>query len=72
MKRKKSLKERVKGFKAFGIQNGGECWTGPNAEKNYKIHGIATNCENGKGGSWANDVYFIEGEKQCHYSTVPY
>ena len=30
--------------------------------ESYKKYGKATNCQNGRGGSWANNVYQIEGE----------
>ena len=28
----------------FGLQNYGECWSGPNAEKSFNINGRSDNC----------------------------
>jgi len=52
-----------KGYKVFGLQNGGECWTGTAAYGSYDMYGESTNCKNGKGGICANDVYSIVGYK---------
>lgn len=51
---------RDKGYGAFGVQDGKECWSDPNAECFYDKHGNRSNCRHGTGGMWANDVYFIE------------
>ncbi|XP_020899493.1 uncharacterized protein LOC110238188 [Exaiptasia diaphana] len=51
-----------KGYKAFGIQYGNECWTGAKAHLNYRKHGTHNNCANGKGGSWSNYVYIVDDE----------
>lgn len=50
------------GFQLFAIQNGGMCLSGPNAHDTYKIHGLAKNCKDGKGGPWASDVYIFNGK----------
>lgn len=50
-------KAKEKGYKAFGLQNGGECWSGANAHKGFSKHGKASNCADGLGGPWANSVY---------------
>ncbi|XP_048584322.1 uncharacterized protein LOC5520593 isoform X2 [Nematostella vectensis] len=50
------------GYDAFGVQNGGECWTGVNASDTYDKYGVldGASCgSGGKGGRWANDVYFL-------------
>ena len=49
------------GYRAFGVQNGGECYTGPRAHETYDVHGKApaSECSNGLGGVWRNDVYLI-------------
>ena len=44
----------------FAVQDGGWC-AGGKTLNNYKKYGKATNCRNGKGGGWANDVYRITG-----------
>ena len=45
----------------FAVQNGGWC-AGMRGTTRYQKYGKATNCKNGKGGSWANDVYSIGGK----------
>jgi hypothetical protein len=52
-----------RGYTVFGIQNGIECWSGPNAPNTYNKYGISTACKNGEGGPWANDVYRITSGK---------
>ncbi|XP_022796971.1 uncharacterized protein LOC111335350 isoform X3 [Stylophora pistillata] len=47
------------GYLIFGVQYGGECWSGPLAHVTYKKYGTSTRCVNGIGGSWAQDVYGI-------------
>ena len=42
----------------FAVQHGGWCAAANNL-KGYRKYGKATNCKNGKGGPWANDVYRI-------------
>ena len=54
---------RSRGYQLFAIQNGGMCLSGPKAQENYKIHGLARNCKDGKGGEWANDVYIFNGKR---------
>lgn len=44
------------GYKIFAIQNGGQCFSGPES-KNYKKYGPSDKCRNGVGGPLANDVY---------------
>ena len=51
----------AKGYKAFGIQYGGECWSGPNAHSTYAKYGSSPKCKNHKGGTWANDVFLVTG-----------
>ena len=50
------------GYQAFGVQYGGQCFSGPQAHLTYKRYGGSGGCRHGKGGTWANDVYFIDGE----------
>ena len=49
------------GYKAFGVQYGGECFTGPNAHETYGKYGKANagDCKDGLGGKLRNDVYLI-------------
>ena len=47
------------GYKAFGLQDGVECWSGPWAHETFKKYGLAHNCRNGMGGQLANDVYLF-------------
>jgi hypothetical protein len=56
---------RSRGYQLFAIQNGGMCLSGPKAQDTYKIHGLARNCKDGKGGEWANDVYIFNGKMKC-------
>ena len=46
-------------FQAFALQNGGLCYSGPNAHKNYAKYGVSYRCVNGLGGFRANDVYMF-------------
>ena len=48
-----------KGWSFFAIQNTEECLTAPHAGETYKIYGASTDCYDGLGGGWANDVYQI-------------
>ena len=52
-----------KGFPAFAIQDGGECFGSATALDTYNIYGASTNCHDGEGGSFANDVYRIVESK---------
>lgn len=59
---KKCLLEAIKrGYKVFGVQHGGQCFSGPRAQYTYAKYGRSNRCRNGKGGPWANDVYRIYG-----------
>ena len=51
---------KSRGFHIFAVQHGGWC-AGMVGSERYKKYGKATNCKNGKGGAWANDVYQIGG-----------
>ena len=45
------------GYKVFAVQNGGQCFADPLAEKTYTTYGPSTQCRFGVGGALANDVY---------------
>ena len=47
------------GYKVFAIQNGGQCFSGSDAEKSYTTYGPSTRCRFGVGGAVSNDVYKI-------------
>ena len=54
---------KARGYHVFAVQNGGWC-AGMRGSTRYQKYGKASNCRNGKGGAWANDVYLIGGK---HY-----
>ena len=47
------------GYLVFGVQYAGQCWSGPLAHVTCKKYGTSTNCVNGIGEAWAQDVYRI-------------
>ena len=50
------------GFKVFGLQAGGWCASSSTAEETFNKYGMSSNCENdGEGGPFANQVYYIKG-----------
>ena len=51
------LQENI--IQAFALQNGGVCYSGANAHKDYAKFGVSNACVNGKGGYHANDVYMF-------------
>ena len=54
-----------RGFEVFGIEDGGQCFTGPHAHKTYAVHGASDRCRaGGYGGEWAIDVYKITGRSR--------
>ena len=50
------------GYSVFGVQDAGQCWSGPQAHLTYKKYGSSTGCVNGTGGAWAQDVYEFVGK----------
>lgn len=51
----------VTGFRYFGVQFYGECWSGMNAQSTYDKQGTSTRCIYGVGRRKANFVYaFLE------------
>ena len=52
---------KKRGYRAFAVQHQGWCATGPRAHVTYRKYGRSGKCRNGKGGPWANDVYFLSG-----------
>jgi hypothetical protein len=49
---------KSKGYKYFGVQDGGHCQGSNNLAEAQK-YGPSGACTNGKGGGWANDIYEI-------------
>ncbi|KAK3724556.1 hypothetical protein QZH41_019597, partial [Actinostola sp. cb2023] len=49
-----------RGYKVFSVQYGGQCFSGPVAYKTYYRYGRARNCRSRVGGTWANDVFFLQ------------
>ncbi|KAK3745711.1 hypothetical protein QZH41_007664 [Actinostola sp. cb2023] len=60
------------GYTMFGLQYGGECWSGDKIEMTYSKYGEAGNCKDGLGGGWANDVYSIIKAKGLKVFGVQY
>ena len=57
----KAAKKR--GFHIFAVQNGGWCASSATAGNTFNKYGKSTACKSdGKGGPWANQVYYITGE----------
>lgn len=52
---------RFKMYKAFGVQNGGECYSSVDAETSYDKYGVGSDCRDGTGSSTSNDVYMAPG-----------
>lgn len=50
---------RFKMYKAFGVQNGGECYSSVDADTTYDKYGAGSDCKDGTGSPSSNDVYFI-------------
>jgi hypothetical protein len=58
------------GYKAFGVRNNGECWSGLNAMSTYARYGDDSSCLNGIGGVKANDVYLWDRKFIGKFSTI--
>lgn len=54
----------IPGFKVFGVQFYGECWSGENAELTYDKYGSSDDCDliNKVGKNWSNFVYRLVGK----------
>lgn len=57
---------KQRGFKAFGLQKGGKCYSGRRALKRFNKYNTSSNCKNGVGGPSANDVYFVNPMDQLY------
>ena len=67
--RKCVLEAVRRGYKAIGVQDGGQCFSGPRAPRTFAKYGRSNRCRGGKGGSWANDIYRISGRQDVHSVT---
>ena len=57
------LAAKKRGFHLFAVQDGGWCATSASAAKTFNKYGESSACKSdGKGGPWANQVYYIKGE----------
>ena len=57
---------KKRGFDIFAVQNGGWCASSATAGKTFNKYGTSTACKSdGKGGPWANQVYYITGEHRA-------
>ena len=53
---------KKQGFQVFAVQNGGWCASSAIAATTFNKYGKSTACKNdGEGGPWANQVYYIKG-----------
>ena len=51
-----------RGFRVFGLRNGGECLSGSTANVNFNISGPSSDCKgDGEGGPGANQIYIFSG-----------
>ena len=53
---------KTRGYQYFAVQYGIQCFSTRNAGNTYKKYGHSRGCRNGRGGTWANDVYKIKCE----------
>ena len=52
----------ARGYKVFALQDGGWCASSSDASETYDKYGASSDCKaDGLGGSWANQVYQING-----------
>ena len=47
------------GFTVFAVQYSIECFTARNAADTFKKYGESSECRNGRGGAWAQNVYMV-------------
>ena len=52
---------KARDYHIFALQNGGWC-AGMEGSIRYQKYGKSSNCKNGRGGLWANDVYQVGGK----------
>ena len=55
---------KKRGFLVFAVQDGGWCAASSSAPKTFDKYGKSSACQSdGKGGPWANQVYYIKGKR---------
>ena len=70
--KKCALSAERRGYKVFAVQHGGWCAASRTAYRTYAKYGKSKRCRNGKGGPWANDVYFLKGRFTSTNSSTLY
>ena len=59
--KKCALVAKQQSFKAFAVENGGQCFGGKNLLQIYKKYGRSRDCaNNGRGGDYAMEVYVLQ------------
>ena len=53
---------KQQGFSVFAVQYNTECFTAADADETFKQYGESTACVNGRGGTWAQNVYQVTCE----------
>ena len=56
-----ALEAAKMGYKAFAVQDGGACFSGPFAHLNYSVYGGANCPSGGKGGDLVSELYLLGG-----------
>ena len=58
-------------FTVFAVQNDDECFAAVDAHETYNKYGVSTDCNNnGRGGDWAQNVYYVACEGKTFQSSV--
>ena len=57
-----AMAAKRRGWGVFAVQHGGWCASAKYAYRTYGKYGRSNRCRHGKGGPWANDVYFLKGK----------
>ena len=70
--KKCALSAERRGYKVFAVQHGGWCAASRTAYRTYAKYGKSNRCRSGKGGPWANDVYFLKGRFTSTNSSTLY
>ena len=59
------------GASMFAVQNGGQCFASSTAPQKFDKYGKSAACNaDGEGGTWANQVYVIKGERNGLYQAT--
>ena len=60
------LRAQGMGYTIFAVQASNQCFTAADAGDTYQKYGASKGCSDGRGGSWANDVYEIICKPGAH------